>query len=333
MGINVEHISKSYHVVRREKGLLGSVKQFFHPHYTIINAVKDISFNIETGKIVGFIGENGAGKSTTIKMMVGILTPDRGTIRINDEMVGVNKKKIAYQIGVVFGQRTQLWWDIPIIESFRLFKDMYRIPDQEYKENLDIFQEILGLNEFMNQPTRHLSLGQRMRADLCAALLHNPSVLFLDEPTIGIDVATKEKMRNFIREINRRKSTTVLLTTHDMKDIEELSDELIVIDRGGLIYQGNLQNLKNRYGGMSTITLKCCPETAGEIQKSVSSKEINCRYDDALYLVFDKKKYSAQEVLRDMVNQFTFSDMQVEDSCLEDIVKKIYYEIDNGGCI
>lgn len=228
MGIEVKNLTKTYKVKKRS-----------------ITAVNSISFTIPTGDITGFIGANGAGKSTTIKMMTGILTPDQGTISINGLNFKKNRKQIMMKIGVVFGQRSVLCWDIPVIESFKLFKDMYHIPEKNYKEKIEIFSDILSLSEFIDKPPRLLSLGQRMKADLAAALLHNPEILFLDEPTIGIDVLAKAKIRDFIRKINQERNTTIILTTHDISDIEALCQKMIIIDKGVILYHGTLQELKN----------------------------------------------------------------------------------------
>ncbi len=222
-------------------------RDFGTRNYTLMTAVNNISFTIPSGDIVGFIGANGAGKSTTIKMMTGILTPDYGTISIDGLNFKKNRKQIMLKIGVVFGQRSVLCWDIPVIESFKLFKDMYHIPEKAYRENMEIFSDILNLSEFIDKPPRLLSLGQRMKADLAAALLHNPEILFLDEPTIGIDVLAKAKIRDFIHKMNQERNTTIILTTHDISDIEALCSKMIIIDKGTLLYNGTLQELKNSY--------------------------------------------------------------------------------------
>lgn len=233
IGIEVKNLTKTY-----------KVKNHFKK-YSLMTAVDNISFTIPSGDIVGFIGANGAGKSTTIKMMTGILTPDHGTISINGLNFKKNRRQIMLKIGVVFGQRSVLCWDIPVIESLKLFKDMYHIPEKTYKENMEIFSDILNLSEYIDKPPRLLSLGQRMRADLAAALLHNPEILFLDEPTIGIDVLAKAKIRDFIREMNQERNTTIILTTHDISDIEALCSKMMIIYKGTLLYNGTLQELKN----------------------------------------------------------------------------------------
>ncbi|MDD5934325.1 MAG: ATP-binding cassette domain-containing protein [Clostridiales bacterium] len=241
ISIEAVELRKTFKVKNREGHLP------IRKRYTQIEAVKDISFSIQRGDVVGFIGSNGAGKSTTIKMLTGILMPDSGSIRIKGLDYRKKRKEIMMMIGVVFGQRSVLCWDIPVIESFRLFKDMYCVPNGIYNENMEMFTDILNLQEYMYKPPRLLSLGQRMKADLAAALLYNPEILFLDEPTIGIDVLAKDKIRAFIRQINQERHTTVVLTTHDVSDIEALCHKMLVIDRGSLLYDGTLNDMKERY--------------------------------------------------------------------------------------
>jgi ABC-2 type transport system ATP-binding protein len=231
MSIEVNNLTKIYKQKKHQKKI----------------AVDNISFTIPGGEIVGFIGPNGAGKSTTIKMMTGILTPDNGSISINGMNFKKNRKEIMLKTGVVFGQKSVLCWDIPVIDSLKLFRDMYRVPREVFIENMDAFNAILGLDEFIDQPPRLLSLGQRMKADLAASLIYNPDVLFLDEPTIGIDVLSKERIRHFIKKINEERHTTIILTTHDVSDIESLCEKMIIIDKGYLIYDGTLPQLKSDY--------------------------------------------------------------------------------------
>lgn len=246
MSIEVENLTKTYNIKKRST-TDNSIWHFGAKKYSSMTAVNNISFSIPTGNIVGFIGANGAGKSTTIKMLTGILTPDHGRISINGLNYKKHRRQIMLKIGVVFGQRSVLCWDIPVIESFKLFKDMYRIPEKAYKENIELFSDILNLPEFIYKPPRLLSLGQRMKADLAAALLHNPEILFLDEPTIGIDVLAKAKIRDFVRKINQERKTTIILTTHDISDIEALCKKMIIIDKGTLLYNGTLEELKGEY--------------------------------------------------------------------------------------
>ena len=244
--IKARHLTKSFKIKDKEE------RNIFRRNNKIIHAVDDVSFQIKKGDLVGFIGTNGAGKSTTIKMLTGILVPDDGHIEINDMTYAKYRKDILMKIGVVFGQRSVLCWDIPVMESFRLFKDMYRIPTDTYNENIQTFSEILDLQDFMYQPPRLLSLGQRMRADLAAALLYNPEVLFLDEPTIGIDILAKERIRDFIRHINGEKHTTIILTTHDISDLEALCQKMIVINHGRIIFDGTLDKLITDYSTQYT---------------------------------------------------------------------------------
>lgn len=231
MSLEVSNLTKIYKLKKRQTK----------------TAVDNISFSIPTGEIVGFIGPNGAGKSTTIKMMTGILIPDKGSVSIDGLNFKKNRKQIMMKTGVVFGQKSVLCWDIPVLDTLKLFKDMYRVPDAAYKRNMEMFSDILGLDEFINQPPRLLSLGQRMKADLAASLIYDPDILFLDEPTIGIDVLSKERIRNFIKMINDERHTTIILTTHDVSDIETLCEKIIIIDKGVLIYDGTLPDLKDRY--------------------------------------------------------------------------------------
>ena len=245
--IKVKNVSKEFVSAKKYPGLKGALKGLISREKVRKLAVDDVSFHIKRGEIVGYIGSNGAGKSTTIKMMTGILTPTRGTCLVNNVDPCVNRKKNAQNIGVVFGQRTQLWWDLPLSESFTILKEIYDVSDEDYKERMEFLNQVLELDTFFDKPVRTLSLGQRMRADLGAALLHNPKVLFLDEPTIGLDVVVKDNIRKAIKEINAKSNTTVILTTHDIGDIEELCDRIIIIDEGRKIYDGTTESLKEKY--------------------------------------------------------------------------------------
>jgi ABC-2 type transport system ATP-binding protein len=253
--IKVEQLTKVYRSSQRREGLGGAVLDLFQRQHRDIRAVDGISFGIARGEMVGYIGANGAGKSTTIKMMTGILTPTSGTMSLNGLDPRKNRYAHARQIGVVFGQRTQLWWDLAVIEAFHLLQKIYEIPQPVYRQRLDRFIEVLDIGEQLHQPVRKLSLGQRMKCDLCASLLHNPPLLFLDEPTIGLDVAVKERIRRFIREVNREEQSTVLLTTHDLTDIEELCLRLIIIDAGKILYDGPTAEIKERFGRRRRVVL------------------------------------------------------------------------------
>ncbi len=254
--IEVNHISKEFVSPKKYPGLKGAIKGLFSKEKVIKKAVDDISFQIQDGEIVGYIGSNGAGKSTTIKMMTGILTPTTGNCIVNGVDPNKKRKENAQNIGVVFGQRTQLWWDLPLSESFTILKEIYNVSEEEYKKQMEFLNEVLELSEFFDRPVRNLSLGQRMRADLGAALLHNPKVLYLDEPTIGLDVLVKDNIRKAIKEINEKYHTTVILTTHDIGDIEELCDRIIIIDEGKKIYDGGIEELKASYDSDLTEIVK-----------------------------------------------------------------------------
>ena len=258
--IAVRHVSKRFVSNKKYPGLKGAVKGLFSREKETKVAVDDISFSIGKGEIVGYIGSNGAGKSTTIKMMTGILVPSDGECLVNGINPSKRRKENAANIGVVFGQRTQLWWDLPLSESFTILKEIYSVSDEDYKERMVFLNKVLGLEEFFHKSVRTLSLGQRMRADLGAALLHNPKVLYLDEPTIGLDLVVKDNIRQAIKEINEKYQTTVVLTTHDIGDIEELCNRIIIIDKGKLIYDGSLAHLKDTYGkkrGISFVVKDC----------------------------------------------------------------------------
>ncbi len=243
--ITMNNICKSYKIAKRNAGFKEACKSFFHREYDTIDALKDVSFTIEDGEMVGYIGPNGAGKSSTIKILSGILTPDSGTCLVDGRVPWKNRIQHVREIGVVFGQRSQLWWDVPVIDSFELLKDIYSIPNSTYHENLDELTELLNLSELLRSPARQLSLGQRMRCEIAASLLHSPRILFLDEPTIGLDAVSKLAVRNFIRKQNEIHGTTVILTTHDMQDIEALTKRIILIGKGQILMDGTLEDIKH----------------------------------------------------------------------------------------
>ena len=276
--------------------------------------------------MVGYIGSNGAGKSTTIKMMCGILTPTRGSIEIDGIEPYKKRKTIASKIGVVFGQKTQLWWDIPLIESFKVLKEIYRISDIDYQERLQFLYDVLGIKDFIKQPVRTLSLGQRMRADLAAAWLHNPKILFLDEPTIGLDVLVKEKIRNAIKMMNEKFNTTVILTTHDMQDIENLCKRLIIIDKGSIIYDGTLENVKYRFGDLRTLTVTLREKKSDSQLYNYEGKLKFLRdeeNEDKLIIKFNAQEITLETVINYAFNQLGATDMKVEEIGIEDVVKKL----------
>ncbi|ENY93329.1 ABC transporter ATP-binding protein [Hungatella hathewayi 12489931] len=243
--IQVEHVNKTFKVTRRSAGFSEAVRALFHREVDYVHALNDITFTIGDGEMVGYIGPNGAGKSSTIKILSGILTPDSGTCLIDGRIPWKERREHVKEIGVVFGQRSQLWWDVPVIDSFELLRDIYEIPQTHYEDALDELVDLLSLSEIMRTPARQLSLGQRMRCEIAASLLHRPKILFLDEPTIGLDAVSKLAVRDFIRRQNRIHGTTVLLTTHDMQDIEAMADRVMLIGRGRLLLDGTFESLKN----------------------------------------------------------------------------------------
>lgn len=242
--ITMEHVCKSYKIAKRNAGFRAACKAFFHREYEVIHALHDVSFTIQDGEMVGYIGPNGAGKSSTIKILSGILTPDSGTVLVDGITPHRNRIRHVREIGVVFGQRSQLWWDVPVIDSFELLKDIYSIPDNTYRQSVDELTELLNLSELLRSPTRQLSLGQRMRCEIAASLLHRPRILFLDEPTIGLDAVSKLAVRDFILKQNETHGTTVILTTHDMQDIEALTKRIILIGKGNILMDGTLDDMK-----------------------------------------------------------------------------------------
>ncbi|MDE5908383.1 MAG: ATP-binding cassette domain-containing protein [Lachnospiraceae bacterium] len=253
--IEVRDVKKYYKIAKRDKGFAAAAGNLFNRKYETKRAVDDISFSIKKGEIVGFIGPNGAGKSTTVKILSGILYPDAGEVKINGFVPYKQRKQYVKNIGVVFGQKSQLNWDLPLIESFELMKFIYKIPQKKYEENLSLFSRLLDMEDFINQPVRQLSLGQRMRGDIVASLLHSPEIVFLDEPTIGLDVVAKERIREFVRYMNETAHTTIIFTTHDMQDIEKVCDRLIIIDKGRKVYDGSIEEIKNKYANVKTIEL------------------------------------------------------------------------------
>ena len=323
--INVNHISKTFKVAKRESGLLASLKSFFKREYTYIEAVKDVSFQIKKGEIVGYIGPNGAGKSTTIKILSGILTPDEGTCNIGGRLPNKNREEYVSQIGVVFGQRSQLWWDIPAMDTFDLLKDIYNIEEKEYEQTKNNLIKLLDIEEIVKIPVRQLSLGQRMRCEIAASLLHNPSILFLDEPTIGLDAVSKKVVRDFIKKLNKEKKTTVILTTHDMSDIEALADRIILIGKGRILYDGSLQNLKQKYGNIRNITI----DTKDKIKKINKLGVITQKKIDTGYLFqIDINKLSISQFLKHLSGIINLEDVDIDTESIDNIIIKLYKEFE-----
>ncbi len=324
--IQVQDLVKVFRKPKRGKGLIGMIATLFSHKYTEIRAVDGVSFDIAEGEIVGYIGSNGAGKSTTIKMMCGILTPTSGKVFIDGREPYLKRRIVAKDIGVVFGQKTQLWWDIPLVESFKVLKEVYQISDEDYEERINFLSSVLGIDEFMTQPVRTLSLGQRMRGDLAASMLHNPKILFLDEPTIGMDVLVKEKIRTAIHALNAKYHTTVVLTTHDMEDIENLCSRIIMIEKGKIIYDGPLGDIKRRFGNIKTLTLTI-PPNVDPNKVEPFSKDVMTVLDednkDKVMLKFDADKVVLEHVVQYAFSKYHAIDMKIADISIEDVVKQI----------
>lgn len=323
--IEVKGLRKEFRVAKRKEGAFGAIRTLFSNEYTEKLAVNDVSFTIQPGELVAYIGPNGAGKSTTIKMLTGILVPSGGELRVMGRVPYERRTENAKSIGVVFGQRTQLWWDLPTIESFELLQHIYKIPAETYRRNMDRFRDLLGLDEFLQTPVRQLSLGQRMRADLAAALLHDPQIVYLDEPTIGLDVVAKEKIRDFIREINRERGVTVILTTHDMQDIEKICERMILIDKGTVLYDGPVAQIKERFGKLRTLVVDL-EENGEELHLAVDGVEQVKREGSRFWLRFNRDEFSASQVIARVSEQHAIRDLTVEEPEIEGIIARIYQE-------
>jgi ABC-2 type transport system ATP-binding protein len=324
--IEVKDLTKEFRTFRRREGVLGALQNLFVREYVTVRAVDHVSFAIERGEMVGYIGANGAGKSTTIKVLTGILVPTSGRVVSNGFVPYRERRRYTKHIGVVFGQRTQLWWDIAVIESFKLLKEIYEIPERDYRQRLDLFSDLLSLKEYLHTPVRKLSLGERMRCDLAASLLHNPPLLFLDEPTIGLDVVAKDRIREFLKEVNRTEGTTVLLTTHDLSDIEELSKRILIIDKGHILFDGDLGQMKKRLAKYNQVKFFLKDRSQLAHLSQVQTDGIACeRVDELTYLIrFDREQHSSAEVIRRIVNTLEVRDIFVEEEPIEEIVKRIY---------
>ncbi len=322
--IMVESLTKHFKRQKRKKGFSGALESLFSRKYEIIKAVDSISFEIEKGEIIGYIGPNGAGKSTTIKMLVGILVPTSGSVEVNGLVPHENRIENARRMGVIFGQRTQLWWDIPVSESLNLMRYMYDIPEAQYRDNLKLFSRILGIDEFINAPVRQLSLGQKMRADLCMAFLHNPDILYLDEPTIGLDVVVKENVREFIRSINRDRGTSIILATHDMSDIEKLCPRVMVIDHGKIMYDGSLDKLRSKYGSEELLTVEAEGPVSG-VDDLRCFDILECETDGSKLAVrYDRRKISSSTILKWLMDRNKIKDFVVQETEIEEVIRKMY---------
>ena len=303
--IVMKDVVKEFKVLNRHEGLKGSLRDLFSRDYKTVTAVDHISINIKPGEIVGYLGPNGAGKSTTIKMMSGVLEPTSGEILVNGVVPYKNRTRNAENIGVVFGQRSQLWWSLPLIESFKLLKEIYMIPTTDYERMLELYRELADIESLLHKPVRQMSLGQRTLSDILAAFLHNPKIVFLDEPTIGLDVSMKAKIRELIKGLNKEKNTTVILTTHDMGDVDALCQRIIIIDHGSMIYDNDIEHLKHYFGSYRTLKLNLV---------GAGWKEI----------VVDESKTDVMSVISEYQKKGGVKDIQLEDISTEEVIKKIY---------
>lgn len=328
--IYVNNLKKDFKKAIKEPGLKGSVKALFSPKYEIVKAVDDITFHVPKGEILGFIGPNGAGKSTVIKMLTGILTPTSGTCEINGFIPQKNRQKYVKEIGVVFGQRTQLWWDLALRETYSVLKEIYEVPDKEFNSRMAFLNEVLELDDFIGSPVRTLSLGQRMRADIAASLLHNPKVLFLDEPTIGLDVVVKDNIRNAIQKINAEEGTTVILTTHDLADIELLCNRIVMIDKGKKVFDGQISALKQEFGQMRELNFEL--ERASDIAKLDYGKDLSLVGDDIevnsdgakATVKFNSDKVTVEQMLSYTLSKVHVKDINLKDADIEEIIRRLY---------
>jgi ABC-2 type transport system ATP-binding protein len=332
--ISVKNLSKHFRTFQRREGILGGLVNLFHRDYQTLKAVENVNFEIAQGEMVGYIGPNGAGKSTTIKMLTGILVPTSGEIFSNGFVPFRQRADYVKTIGVVFGQRTQLWWDIAVIESFKLLRRIYDVSQRDFDARMELFNQVLALRDFLHTPVRKLSLGQRMRCDLAAALLHNPPILFLDEPTIGLDVVAKDHIRQFLKVINAQYKTTILLTTHDLDDIEELCRRILIIDRGTLLFDGPLAGLKERLLRTKQIKFilrdgEQAPRLAA-FEQSLAASPVNGalrleRLDElTCRIIFDRKLISSADLIRQILDAVEVRDFLIEDEPIEEIIKRIY---------
>jgi ABC-2 type transport system ATP-binding protein len=324
--IEARGLTKTFRTFDRRPGLLGSLQDIFARRYRELTAVAGVTLSVAPGEAVGYIGPNGAGKSTTIKMLTGIMTPSAGEVRVNGFDPHRERSRYVRTVGAVFGQRSQLWWDLAVGESFELLRHLYDVPKKDFDERLARFDQVLGLQEFIRTPVRKLSLGQRMKADLAASLLHDPRVLFLDEPTVGVDVVTKSRLREFLRELNRERRTTILLTTHDMQDIEALCSRVVVIDHGKIMHDGDLGGLRERYGGSTRLllTLKSPVELA-KIQPELPREGVAWSQTNPVELAAAlAATIEVPQLLQACFAKLPVADVAIEEPTIEEVVKQLY---------
>ncbi|MBQ8527357.1 MAG: ATP-binding cassette domain-containing protein [Lachnospiraceae bacterium] len=339
--ITLKNVSKEFKVLNRREGLKGSVQDLFSRDYKIVKAVNDISMEVMPGEICGYLGPNGAGKSTTIKMMTGVLQPTSGEIIVNGRIPYKNRTDNSQNIGVVFGQRSQLWWSLPLIESFKLLRDIYQIDEKQYKDMMELYESLVDIKSLYSKPVRQMSLGQRTLSDILAAFLHNPGVVFLDEPTIGLDVSMKSKIRDLIKALNKEKGTTVILTTHDMGDVDALCKRIVIIDKGAMLYDNSIENLRSFFGAYRTICLRFTKnaeeltEEALKAQAESLLQELKIKFpmaqslnvsvsEDWIDVLVNEDEVPVIKVLNEIQETRKIYDVQLKEISTESVIKKIY---------
>ncbi len=321
--IRTRDLRKTFRSPKRRPGVAGALLTLFSREIEEKVAVRDVTMELEAGELVGYIGPNGAGKSTTIKMLTGILVPTSGTIEVAGLVPYDRRNENARNIGVVFGQRSQLYWDLPLVESFELLRAIYSIPQDRYRRNLQGFIEMLEMDPFLRTPVRQLSLGQRMRGDFAAAMLHDPRIVYLDEPTIGLDVVAKEAIREFVRHINQERGTTIILTTHDLADVERLCRRIILIDRGTIIYDGGVERIKEQYGTHRTLVLTLTEPHPNPV---LEGADIESNDRGLVRYRFDRRLVRADQLIREATQRYELRDVSIEEPALESIIRRIYVE-------
>lgn len=309
--IVMENLCKDFKVLNRREGLKGSIQDLFSRDYKTVSAVKNVSVTINKGEIVGYLGPNGAGKSTTIKMMTGVLEPTSGKILVNGLVPYKDRTKNCENIGVVFGQRSQLWWALPLVESFKLLRDLYMVPEKDYNEMIELYRSLVDIEPILHKTVRQMSLGQRTLSDILAAFLHNPGIVFLDEPTIGLDVSMKSKIRDLILGLNKEKKTTVILTTHDMGDVDALCKRIVIIDKGSKIYDNDIEHLKTYFGSYRTLRVRL---------------DSNDTWEETL---IDEKTTDVMSVITEYQKTHKVKDIQLQEISTEEVIKKLY----EGGSV
>jgi ABC-2 type transport system ATP-binding protein len=339
--ITLNDVTKEFKVLKRTEGLKGSFKDLFSRDYNIVRAVSNISMEVNAGEIVGYLGPNGAGKSTTIKMMTGVLEPTSGEILVNGMVPYKKRTQNAQNIGVVFGQRSQLWWALPVIESFKILKDIYQVSDKDYKDMMDLYNSLVDIEDILHKPVRQLSLGQRTLSDILAAFLHNPSTVFLDEPTIGLDVSMKGKIRKLVKALNKEKLTTVILTTHDMGDVDALCRRIVIIDKGALLYDNDIENLKGFFGAYRTVKVRLGREaeelTSENVKRhawELKNKLLDMHPEAAsltavpneswIDVLVHEDEIDLMKVVNSIQEHFKIYDLKLEEISTESVIKKIY---------